>query len=88
MLLEIEAGAYCLRVPTAYFIKNGNAQAAQINMGVAAKEAVSADPKNGEYTFRVEVNTQTPLIYISVPNHAKVTKIKRKEGEPQAGYCQ
>lgn len=45
------------------------------------------DPKLGTYDFRVELNTQTPLLYISVPSHSQLTKMTNKPGEPQAGYC-
>ena len=39
--LEIEAGAYALRIPTAYFIKFGNNNAeegAKVNVGIPKQE--------------------------------------------------
>jgi len=76
-LLDIEASAYCLRVPTSYVIKNE----------LEVPDSISTDPISGTYNFRVEVHTQTSLLYISVPSHSQVTKILKKAGEPQAGYC-
>jgi len=76
-LLDIEASAYCLRVPTSYVIKNER----------EVPDSISTDPISGTYNFRVEVHTQTSLLYISVPSHSQVTKILKKAGEPQAGYC-
>lgn len=74
--LEIEAGAYCLRIPTTYFIKYGNASTgAQVNVGIPAKEVDAT--KGSEYTFRVDIATQEPVTFVSVPSHAKVTKITK-----------
>jgi von Willebrand factor type A domain len=39
----VEAGAFCLRVPTAYFLKNRNYDIDQVNIGVSAKEAVAVE---------------------------------------------
>ena len=83
-LLDIEASAYCLRVPTSYVIKNERESA---NPATEVPDSISTDPISGTYNFRVEVHTQTSLLYISVPSHSQVTKILKKAGEPQAGYC-
>jgi Ca-activated chloride channel family protein len=71
--LEIEAGSYCLRIPTSYVIRYTNP--AQVNVGVSVTELEK--PKNAEYSFRVEINTAKPLTRISIPSHSKVTKVKK-----------
>jgi len=69
--IEIEAGAYALRIPTSYFIKFGNEKIG-INQGI--KEADLED-NEAKYSFRITLNTQHPLTYVSMPSHAKVVKI-------------
>jgi hypothetical protein len=73
--LEIEAGAYALRIPTAYFIKYGNEKIG-INKGVKKFELQDDDSK---YSFRITLNTQHPLTYVSMPSHAKIVKITESE---------
>jgi len=69
--IEIEAGAYALRIPTSYFIKFGNEKIG-INQGI--KEADLED-NEAKYSFRITLNTQHLLTYVSMPPHAKVVKI-------------
>ena len=82
--LEIEAGAYCLRVPTSYFIKFGNAAEGgpQVNIGVPISKV--EPPKTAEYSFRIEINTQHPITYVSAPSHSKATKISKDIAQPQS----
>ena len=51
--LEVEAGSYCLRVPTSYFIKygNSNAEGPQVNVGMSAGQV--EQPKAAEYSFKI-----------------------------------
>ena len=72
-LLDIEAGAYCLRIPMTYFIKYENA--AQVNLAVPGSKVDS--PDTNTYDFRVEINSLEDLTYVSVPSHSKVTTVKK-----------
>jgi hypothetical protein len=73
--LDIEAGAYCLRIPTTYFIKYENA--AQVNLGVPGTQVNAPDQNN--YEFRVEINSLEDLTYVSVPSHSNVTTVKKEK---------
>ena len=86
--LEIEAGAYCLRVPTAYFIKNSNGgvDGAQVNAGIATREVGA--PAGAQYSFKIEINTSNAITYVSVPSHSKVTKVTQDIAQPQSGHLQ
>lgn len=81
-LLEVEAGAYCLRVPTAYFLRSGG----DVNKGVTKEMAVP--PQDAEYSFRVEINAQQRVTYVSVPSHAQVSKVSKEMAQPQAGHTE
>jgi hypothetical protein len=70
--LDIEAGAYSLRIPTAYFIKFGN-----VKNGINKESVLKDDDPN--YSFRITLNTQHPLTYISMPSQSKIVKITESE---------
>jgi hypothetical protein len=55
--LEIEAGAYALRIPTSYFVKYGNnsEEGAKINVGISNQELAKAD--EAHYSFKISINT-------------------------------
>jgi hypothetical protein len=71
--LDIEAGAYCLRIPMTYFIKYENA--IQVNLGESGTQAEIAD--QDYYDFRVEINSIEDLTYVSIPSHSNVTTVKK-----------
>ena len=71
--LDIEASAYCLRIPMTYFIKYENA--AQVNLGVPGSQVDT--PDQNTYEFRVEINSFEDLTYVSVPSHSNVTTVKK-----------
>jgi hypothetical protein len=73
--VEIEAGAYALRIPTSYFIKFGNSKGAQFNTNIDVSEIESKDSES-TYSFNITINTQLPLIYVSIPSHSTVSKLK------------
>ena len=77
--LEIEAGAYALRIPTPYFIKFGNEKIG-INKGIKESELQDDDSK---YSFRITLNTQHPLTYVSMPSHSKILKLTESEPSKQ-----
>ena len=80
-LLEVEAGAYCLRVPTSYFLRSGGEE---VNKNIPKDAAVP--PQDAEYSFRVEINAQQKVTYVSVPSHALVSKVAKEQAQPQAGH--
>ena len=66
--LEVEAGAYTLRIPTTFFIKYGQPPEEAVNAGISAK-----DIKEGSaYSFRIEINTLNPITFLSAPKHSNV----------------
>ena len=71
--LEVEAGAYCIRIPMTYFIKYENA--AQVNAGVPESKVDA--PESSMYNFKVEINSLEDITYLSVPSHSKVTTVKK-----------
>ena len=83
--IEIEAGAYALRIPTSYFIKYGNAnkEGPQINTNIAAKE-IDAKDSESTYSFNINISTQQPLIYVSIPSHSTVSKLKEDASRKSA----
>jgi hypothetical protein len=71
--LDIEAGAYCLRIPMTYFIKYESV--IQVNLGESGTQGEIADQNS--YDFRVEINSIEDLTYVSVPSHSNVTTVKK-----------
>jgi len=63
-ILEVEAGAYCLKVPSACIISSSEDGQSDIDI---------------QYSLRVEINTQHRVYWVSVPYHSKVAKVKRAE---------
>lgn len=56
--LEIEAGAYALRIPTSYFIKYGRSdEGAKVNQGISA-DMIEAKDSEATYSFNITINTQ------------------------------
>ncbi len=59
-LLEVESGAYQLRIPQSYFVKYD-----------------SANLKSGQqtpYSFKILINSQQDLAYLSIPKKSTVKK--------------
>lgn len=61
-LLEVESGAYCLRVPAAYFLRSSDDTSVRGGL----------PPIDARYSLRGEINTQRRVTYVSVPRHARV----------------
>ncbi|CDW87105.1 UNKNOWN [Stylonychia lemnae] len=66
--LEIEAGAYCLRIPTSYFIKSYN------DVKLVQDFTSNKDKFSTKYSFTINVETSKSITYLSVPNHSDVVK--------------
>jgi len=66
--LEIEGGAYCLRIPTSYFIKGYN------DLQLVKDYTRNRDKFSTKYSFKINIETSDPITYLSVPNHSEVVK--------------
>jgi len=63
--VEIEGGAYCLRLPLTYFPRFN-----PIKVDGAESEGVSSSPSlQTEYSISVSLHTAEPLTYLSCPTH-------------------
>ncbi len=65
-----------MRIPTAYFIKYGKNEKSDVNKGIKEDEL---QDNESTYSFRITINTQHPLTYVSIPSHAKVVKLTESE---------
>jgi len=65
--LTAENGAFCLRIPTSFFPEYTQ----------KCEKKPDADEKlDYVYAFKVEIESHSPLTYISTPNHATVKQAK------------
>eukprot|EP00347_Sterkiella_histriomuscorum_P014103 403362158 len=75
--LEIEGGAYCLRIPTSYFIKTYG-EVSELGMRIETPQYPDGKIKKRQptanYTFRMLIDAQLPISYLSIPNHSKVVR--------------
>eukprot|EP00347_Sterkiella_histriomuscorum_P005979 403354535 len=78
--LEIEGGAYCLRMPTSYFIKTYGEVSEN---GVKIKNNHNFDGRKNreptaQYTLRLLINALQPITYLSIPNQSKLKSSNHK----------
>ncbi|CDW82813.1 UNKNOWN [Stylonychia lemnae] len=66
--LQIEAGAYCLRIPTSYFIKSYN------DIKLVQDFTANKAKFSTKYSFTINVETSNPIKYLSIPSHSDIVK--------------
>ena len=80
--VEIEGGAFCLRIPTSYFIKTSS-EISELGMREEqkfGKFGQKLPSKRYDYSFKVDLETSHPITYLSIPNHSKVVKTDKEVG--------